>query len=277
MNDDAPVKDAAPAPPVAVENLHYEYPGGGFALQDVSFRIEAGEIVGLVGPSGAGKSTLLMHLNGLLPESSPARDGDARVRIHGTAVTKAALQQIRREVGFLFQDPDDQLFCPTVREDVAFGPLNSGLSQDEARRRMQAALRQVGLEAFEQRSTIQLSLGERRRVCLAGVLACEPRVLVLDEPFSNLDPRSRNQLTEILQRFAGAQNVATHDLDLVATLCRRVIVIDGGLIRAEGPAEQILRDRELMHRHGLEVPWRWRTPVSYGGENSDLARSPKNE
>lgn len=275
MNDVASDENAMGA--VEVATLHYAYPGGGFALQDVSFKIADGEIVGLVGPSGAGKSTLLMHLNGLLPEVPAATESAAQVHVHGTAVTKANLQRIRREVGFLFQDPDDQLFCPTVREDVAFGPLNLGLPQEEARERMRAALRQVGLEDFERRSTIQLSLGERRRVCLAGVLACEPKVLVLDEPFSNLDPRSRNQLTEILRRFGGAQIVATHDLDLVATLCGRVIVIDDGLIRAEGPTERILRDRELMERHGLEVPWRWRTAVSPDDGGTDLARSPKSE
>lgn len=275
MNDDASDENAITA--VDVATLHYSYPGGGFALQDISFRIADGEIVGLVGPSGAGKSTLLMHLNGLLPEVPAANESAAQVHVHGTAVTKSNLQRIRREVGFLFQDPDDQLFCPTVREDVAFGPLNLGLTQEEACERMRAALRQVGLEHFEQRSTIQLSLGERRRVCLAGVLACEPKVLVLDEPFSNLDPRSRNQLTDILRRFEGAQILATHDLDLVATLCGRVIVIDDGLIRAAGPAEQILRDRELMTRHGLEVPWRWRTPVSSDEQDTDLARSPKSE
>jgi cobalt/nickel transport system ATP-binding protein len=243
---------------VTVRNLHYRWPAGEFQLQDVAFELAPGERVGLIGPSGAGKSTLLMHLNGLLPERAPRSESEAQVSIDDMPVTKANLQQIRQRVGFLFQDPDDQLFCPTVREDVAFGPLNLGCSQRETHERIASSLRQVGLQGYELRSTVQLSLGERKRVCLAGVLACRPDVLVLDEPFSNLDPRNRRNLQELLAGLPATQLLATHDLNLVAEFCSRVLVIDGGLIRAAGPTEILLRDGQLMHEHGLEIPWCFR-------------------
>jgi energy-coupling factor transporter ATP-binding protein EcfA2 len=257
MNDPSQFHSAAA---VTVRDLYYRWPAGEFQLQDVAFELAPGERVGLIGPSGAGKSTLLMHLNGLLPDRTPRGADEARVSIDDMPVTKENLQQIRQRVGFLFQDPDDQLFCPTVREDVAFGPLNLGCSQRETRERISSSLRQVGLQGYESRSTVQLSLGERKRVCLAGVLACRPDVLVLDEPFSNLDPRNRKNLQELLAGLPATQLLATHDLNLVAEFCSRVIVIDGGLIRAEGPAETLLRDGQLMHEHGLEIPWCFRRP-----------------
>ena len=169
-------------------------------------------------------------------------------------MAKEHLLEIRRRVGFLFQDPDDQLFCPTVQEDVAFGPLNLGLSQDKVRKRVTESLKAVGLEEFEYRSTLQLSLGERKRVCLAGVLACEPSVLALDEPSGNLDPRARRGLLEILRAFEGCQIIATHDLNFVVEHCDRVIVLDEGRIQADGSPKSILADADLMERHGLEVP-----------------------
>ncbi|HEX4071001.1 MAG TPA: ABC transporter ATP-binding protein [Planctomycetaceae bacterium] len=242
-----------------VSGLSYVYPNGQRALQDVCFSLKRGEIVGIVGPSGAGKSTLLLHLNGLLPQRAvhavPSSNG-AAVHVAGLSASGEHLAEIRRLVGFLFQDPDDQLFCPTVREDVAFGPLNLGLSREDVERRIAESLALVRLEGYERRSTLQLSLGERKRVCLAGVLACHPLILALDEPFSNLDPRARRTLVDVLQRFDGAQLIATHDLDMVAELCTRVIVLDEGKVRADGPAAVILSDRGLMDRHGLEVPLR---------------------
>jgi energy-coupling factor transporter ATP-binding protein EcfA2 len=242
-----------------VNGLSYAYPNGQRALQDVRFSLTRGEIVGIVGPSGAGKSTLLLHLNGLLPQraqhASPSSNG-AAIHVAGLSVGGQHLAEIRRLVGFLFQDPDDQLFCPTVREDVAFGPLNLGLPREDIERRIAESLAAVRLEGYEHRSTLQLSLGERKRVCLAGVLACHPLILALDEPFSNLDPRARRMLIDVLQRFEGSQLIATHDLDLVAELCTRVIVLDEGKVRADGPAAEILSDRGLMDRHGLEVPLR---------------------
>jgi cobalt transport protein ATP-binding subunit len=246
---------ASARPILSVRNLSYRYPGGVRALEDVSFEVRAGEAVGIVGPSGAGKSTLLMHLNGLLPERPPAA-GEAAVVVDGLDVAAGNLPEIRRRVGFLFQDPDDQLFCPTVGEDVAFGPLNLGIPHDEVRRRITESLTAVGLTGYEDRSTLQLSVGERKRVCLAGVLACQPQVLALDEPSSNLDPRARRELIAILERFAGSRIVATHDLDLVAAHCNRVLVLDGGRIHAEGPPRIVLSDPVIMERHGLEVPLR---------------------
>jgi cobalt/nickel transport system ATP-binding protein len=244
-----------------VNHLTYEYPGGVRALDDICFSVPAGARVGILGPSGAGKSTLLMHLNGLLPDSisnGQAPLNSAAVKIAGLPMTSQNLREIRRLVGFLFQDPDDQLFCPTVREDVAFGPLNLGLSSEEVERRVAESLAAVGLADCQRRSTLQLSVGERKRVCLAGVLACHPSVLALDEPASNLDPRARRSLLAILQEFSGIQIIATHDLDLVAEHCDRVIVIDDGKIRADGPPRTILSDAVLMDRHGLEVPLRMR-------------------
>ncbi len=243
---------------ICVRSLSYAYGGGPAVLSDISFDVPAGQKVAVVGPSGAGKSTLLMHLNALLPESPPTLDNDASVLVSGVAACRPNLQTVRQRVGFVFQDPDDQLFCPTVREDIAFGPLNLGLSRDEVLDRVTECLALVGLAGYEHRSTLQLSLGERKRVCVAGVLACQPQTLVLDEPFTNLDPRARRSLIEILKQFDGAQIIATHDLDLVVELCDRVIVLDAGQVQADGPARDILRDGTLMEQHGLEVPWQLR-------------------
>jgi len=192
--------------------------------------------------------------------------------VAGLSVGGEHLAEVRRLVGFLFQDPDDQLFCPTVREDVAFGPLNLGLSREDVERRITESLAAVHLEGFERRSTLQLSLGERKRVCLAGVLACHPLILALDEPFSNLDPRARRTLIEVLKRFDGSQLIATHDLDVVAELCTRVIVLDEGKIRADGPTEVVLSDRHLMERHGLEVPLRLQQSESERARTEDRSR-----
>ncbi|MEI8017005.1 MAG: ABC transporter ATP-binding protein [Schlesneria sp.] len=243
---------------IELSGLTFHYSSGRMALNDVTFSIHDGERVALVGPSGAGKSTLLMHLNGLLPAQSVVNDADARVCIKSQPVTKGRLREVRRQIGFLFQDPDDQLFCPTVREDVAFGPLNLGLSHEEVLIRVDRSLLAVGMPEHGPRNPSQLSTGERKRVCLAGVLACEPSILVLDEPTSNLDPRARRQLLEILRTFPGAQIIATHDLDFALELCQRTLVLDGGQLQADGPVEQVLANSILMDRHGLEVPWRLR-------------------
>lgn len=251
--------DEYPDPILVVERLDYRYPNGLLALADVGFQVSNGERLGIVGPSGAGKSTLLLHLNGLLPNSPSlalAEGQSAVVTVRGLPVIKENLSEVRRHVGFLFQDPDDQLFCPTVKEDVAFGPLNLGLARAEVLQRVSDSLATVGLAGYEDRSTLQLSVGERKRVSLAGVLACAPTLLALDEPSSNLDPRARRTLMGILRSFPGTCILATHDLDLVVELCDRVIVLDQGLIQADGPTGTILADEPLMQQHGLEVPLR---------------------
>jgi energy-coupling factor transporter ATP-binding protein EcfA2 len=253
---------------VRVERLSFRYPGGPSVLTDINFTIAPGEIVGLVGPSGAGKSTLLQHLNGLLPSNLPeapplpVAEGTGQVlSIDDIPVARQTIAEVRRRVGFLFQDPDDQLFCPTVFEDVAFGPLNLGLSDEEVRLHVRDSLAAVGLAGYEPRSTLRLSLGERKRVCLAGIFACQPSVLALDEPFSSLDPRARRTLISILKQFQGSQVIATHELDVVVDLCHRVLLLDGGQLRADGPTQEVLGNAALMERHGLEVPWRLRTPT----------------
>jgi cobalt/nickel transport system ATP-binding protein len=236
---------------VDVERLSYRYRDGAEALRDLTFSIAEGERVGLIGPNGAGKSTLLLHLNGVLPERPP---GPAAVRIFGTPVEGAHLPSIRAQVGLLFQDADDQLFCPTVGEDVAFGPRQLGLRAAELAARVREALDRVGLAGFEERAPHHLSEGEKRRVCLAGLLACDARVLALDEPTSSLDPRGRRELKALLPRLPATQIVATHDLELVVETCSRVLLLDGGRLVAQGPTVEVLNDEELMLAHGLERP-----------------------
>jgi len=238
-------------PAIEVRDLVFRYPDGTDALRGVTFSVAPGESVGLIGPNGAGKSTLLLHLNGLLPEHLT---GESAVRVSGERLTADNVHAIRRTVGLLFQDPNDQLFCPTVFEDVAFGPRQFGLSEEEVGRRVREALARVGLQGFENRAPHHLSGGEKRRVCLAGVLACEPGILVLDEPSSDLDPCSRRELKELLRKIPITKIIATHDLELVVELCSRVLVLDAGTIVAEGPTVSLLSDEELMLRHRLERP-----------------------
>lgn len=236
---------------IEISNLSYRYHDGTEALRGVSFVVAEGECVGLLGPNGSGKSTLLLHLNGLLPEK-PAVNG--QVRIFDRLVHLETMAQLRREVGLLFQDPDDQLFCATVEEDVAFGPRQLGLSADRLSRRVETALASVGLAGFGRRSTHHLSHGEKRRACLAGVLACAPSVLVLDEPTSDLDPRGRREFKALLRDIPATKLIATHDLEMVVELCSRVIVLDEGRVVAQGPTVELLDDEPLMLAHGLERP-----------------------
>jgi len=256
--------DGVPTPALEVRDLHFRYADGqgahapqvgradhAEALRGVSFSIADGEAVALIGPNGAGKSTLLLHLNGLLPE---ARGERCCVYVQGKAVAPENLREIRRQVGLLFQDPNDQLFCPTVFEDVAFGPEQLGLSPAEVRARVAESLSVVGLAGFEQRAPHHLSVGQKRRVCLAGVLACKPSILVLDEPTSNLDPRTRREVRRLLGGIAITKLIATHDLEFAVQLCPRVIVLDQGVIVAQGPTPELLADEDLMLRHGLERP-----------------------
>jgi cobalt/nickel transport system ATP-binding protein len=236
---------------IEISNLHYRYHDGTAALNGVSLRVAAGECVGLLGPNGSGKSTLLLHLNGILPEKL---DGGGAVKILGETVTKQNLEKIRRQVGLVFQDPDDQLFCPIAAEDVAFGPQQLGLSEAEIAGRVRSALAEVGLAGFARRATHHLSHGEKRRLCLAGVLACDPEILVLDEPTSDLDPRGRREFKALLRGIPATKLMATHDLELVVEMCSRVVVLDHGTVVADGPTRELLNNEELMLAHGLERP-----------------------
>jgi cobalt transport protein ATP-binding subunit len=230
--------------------LHFAYPDGRIALHDVSFRVEAGETMGVIGPNGAGKSTLLLHLNGLL--GMPPQAGS--ISINGLRIESPNLLEIRRRVGLLFQDPDDQLFSASVGEDVAFGPQQLGLGQAEVSRRVAAALAAVKLSGFESRAPHHLSLGEKRRVCLAGVWACQPEILVFDEPTANFDPRGRREFIELCRSLPATKLIASHDLEMILALCQRVVVLDAGRLVAMGETRQILADEPLMLAHGLEKP-----------------------
>jgi len=248
VNSNTPIR----SPAIDVRRLHFHYDTSDGQIHDIRFTIPPGQSTALVGPNGAGKSTLLFHLNGILPESF---DGVApTVFIHGQAVCPRTLDAIRREVGLLFQDPDDQLFCPTVFEDVAFGPAQHGLTKPQIAQRVSEALASVGLTGFEKRSPHRLSGGEKRRACLAGVLACRPSILALDEPTNGLDPRGRRELIALLRHLSATKIIATHDLDLVVQICSHVILLDGGGVVAKGDTAKILGDEPLMLAHGLEVP-----------------------
>jgi cobalt/nickel transport system ATP-binding protein len=245
-----------------VRGLAFAYPDGHPALSGVDLTVEPGERVALLGPNGAGKTTLVLHLNGIhLPATG-------EVRVTGLPVAKAALKEIRRRVGVVFQDPDDQLFMPTVRDDVAFGPANLGLRGTELDRRVQAALAAVGMEDVAGRPPHHLSFGQRRRVAVATVLAMEPDVLVLDEPSSNLDPAGRRELADVLRSLDLTMLMVTHDLPYALELCPRAVVMDGGAIVADGPTAELLADRELMAAHRLELPFGFDPRVVAGGGSS---------
>jgi cobalt/nickel transport system ATP-binding protein len=234
---------------IRVRDLHFAFAGGRTALEGVSFEVAVGECVGLVGPNGAGKTTLFLCLCGILPGRpgaaelaglDPARSADRRL--------------LPARVGVVLQHSDDQIFNSTVFDDVAFGPLNLGLPAEEVRRRVADALGRVGLAGFDERVPFHLSGGEKRRVALAGVLAMRPDILLLDEPSADLDPRGRRQLIDLLRGLPGTKLVASHDLEMILELCRRVLVLDRGRLVADGEARAMLADAALTERHGLEVP-----------------------
>ena len=240
--------DHAP-PALEVEDLAFAYPDGSEALTGVHLRVAAGERVAVLGPNGAGKTTLALHLNGI------HRASRGRITVAGATLEDRTLPELRRRVGLVFQDPDDQLFMPTVREDVAFGPANLGLRGAELQARVAAALATVGCEALADRAPHHLSGGERRRVAIATVLAMAPDLLVLDEPSSNLDPASRRELVTVLRSLAVTQLVVTHDLPLVLELCPRTVIIDGGRVVADGDTVALLADTDLLAAHRLELPF----------------------
>jgi cobalt transport protein ATP-binding subunit len=237
-----------PAHWIAVEHLHFAYPDGFEALRGVDLGVARGEKVALVGPNGAGKSTFMLHLNGI---NQPSHGS---VTIGGTRVGRETLGQIRAEVGLVFQDPDDQLFSPTVRDDVAFGPLHMGLPPDEIHVRVERALAAVGMEGFERRMPHRLSLGQRKRVAIATVLSMNPSVLAFDEPTAALDPRGRRELIGLMASLPQTMVVATHDMRLVGEVLPRTVVMDGGVVVADGPTAELLSDAVLLEAHGLEAP-----------------------
>ena len=230
------------------DDVHYRYPNGYEALCGVSFRITHGEKVALVGANGAGKSTLLLHTNGLL---MPSQGG---VVLGGIALTRRTLPLVRQSVGLVFQDSDNQLFMPTVEEDVAFGPSNMRLEPEEIRRRVTEALDAVGALDLRGESPFRLSGAQKKRVAIATVLAMEPSVLVMDEPTSNLDPRARRQIIDLIRRFSHTTLIATHDMEMVLDLCDRTIVMKEGRIVADGSTRHVFGDLALLEECGLEQP-----------------------
>ncbi len=235
-------------PWLVVEDLYFSYPDGFRALDGVNLAIGRGEKVALIGPNGAGKSTLMLHLNGINQPTS------GTVRIGELSVEKANIGRIRAEVGLVFQDPDDQLFSPTVYDDVAFGPVHMGLPKEEVDSRVSAALEAVGLAGFERRQPHHLSIGQRKRAALATVLSMSPSVLVLDEPSAGLDPRGRRELINMLRGLEQTMLVSTHDMKLVAEVFPRTIIVDAGKVVADDSTANVLADRALLEAHGLEQP-----------------------
>jgi cobalt/nickel transport system ATP-binding protein len=233
---------------VDFQSVAFRYPDGTAALNGITFRITHGESVGIVGANGAGKSTLLMHMNGyLMPSSGVVTIGDV-------VLQKGTANEIRRRVGLVFQNPDDQLFMPTVFDDVAFGPLNLGLDEADVRQRVDDALRQVNGLSLKDKPPHHLSGGQKSAVAIASVIAMEPDILVMDEPAANLDPRSRRSLIDLLRTFSHTKIVASHDLDLILDVCTRCIVIRNGVVAADGPVERILSDKCLLEENNLELP-----------------------
>jgi cobalt/nickel transport system ATP-binding protein len=235
---------------IVIENLNFQYPDGHTALRDVSLHVERGERVALIGPNGAGKSTLMLHLNGIL-------QGQGHVNVAGIDVsgaTRDALRRLRAAVGMVFQDPDDQLFSPTVFDDVAFGPLYMGLEECEVRERVARALAWVKMETYADRVSHHLSAGEKKRIAIATVLAMEPRLLALDEPSAGLDPGARRALIELLSGLPQTLVISTHDMRLVQALCERTVILDQGCVVADGRSAEILDDEVLLQAHDLERP-----------------------
>jgi cobalt/nickel transport system ATP-binding protein len=230
-----------------VHDLHFSYHDGLTALRGVSFEMCEGEKVALVGPNGAGKSTLMLHLNGIL-------SGHGQVTVGGNHLTRDNLPVIRSMVGLVFQNPDDQLFSPTVFEDVAFGPLHMGLPMDEIESRVKSALEAVRMSSFRDRLSHHLSVGEKKRIAIATVLSMDPQILILDEPSAGLDPRGRRTLINLLHELPITMLVSTHDMRLVQELFPRTIVMDEGQIVADGKTKEILQNEELLTAHGLEKP-----------------------
>ncbi len=231
---------------IEVTDLEFSYPDGRKALHGVTLAVEPGEKVALVGPNGAGKSTLMLHLNGIL-------EGQGVIEVAGLPLNDTNLGKIRAAVGLVFQNPDDQLFSPTVFDDVAFGPLHMGLDEATVRQRVADALAAVGMADYAERISHHLSIGEKKRIAIATVLSMEPEILVLDEPTAGLDPRARRQLINLLRELDMTMLVSTHDMPVVAELFERTVIMEGGRVVASGPTTELLADQALLQQHGLEL------------------------
>ena len=236
---------------IRAEHISFSYEGGPAVLRDVSFSVAPGEAVGLIGANGAGKSTLLRLLTGLLPLTA------GELHVSGMPVDKKHLRSIRREVGFVLQNPDDQMFMPTVYEDMMFAPLNDGLSRQEAERRVGAVLEALSLTELRSRYNHKLSGGEKRMAAIATVLVTEPKLLLMDEPTAALDPYGRRQVIRTVNSLSAARLIASHDMDMIYDTCQRVLLLDGGRIVCDGPARELLQDRALLEAHRLEPPLRF--------------------
>jgi cobalt/nickel transport system ATP-binding protein len=234
-------------PVLQIKNLDFSYPDGQSALRSVSLVIDRGEKVALVGPNGAGKSTLMLHLNGIL-------HGNGQIEIAGLPIIDANLPLIRAKVGLVFQNPDDQLFSPTVFEDVAFGPLHLGYSEAEVRERVAGALAKVGMSSYAGRLSHHLSIGEKKRISIASVLSMDPELLVLDEPSAGLDPRARRLLINLLRELPLTMLISTHDMLMVRDLFPRMVIMDEGRVVADGRTTVLMEDQSLLEAHGLEKP-----------------------
>jgi cobalt/nickel transport system ATP-binding protein len=240
---------------IKVKSLYYTYPDGKNALKGIDLSVREGEKVALIGPNGAGKSTLLLCLNGILKARG-------EIEVLGERLDGRNLAKVRSKVGLVFQNPDDQLFCPTVFDDVAFGPINIGLKRETVNLKVKEALGRVGMSGFEGRCPHHLSFGEKKKISIATVLSIEPEILLLDEPTSNLDPSSRKELIRLLQKIDKTLLVATHDLEMVLEVCEWVYLLFDGWIKASGPITSILGNKELMDSSSLEVPLSLKLRVS---------------
>lgn len=238
---------------IEIRDLSFTYPDGSLALLGINMEVCRDECLGLVGPNGAGKSSLLLHLNGLLL-------GQGTIRIAGSEVNPQNLLTIRKKVGLVFQNPEDQLFMPTVYEDVSFGPQNLGLKNPELKNTVEAALSAVDLNEKKEHLSYHLSVGEKKRAAIATILSMHPEIFVLDEPTSNLDPRCRRSIIKILKALGTTTLIASHDLELILEVCNRVVLLDKGKIIVQGQPKELFSNKTLMETHGLEVPLSLKSP-----------------
>lgn len=254
------------SPAIACERLSYSYDGKTRALHEITLEISGGEKIGIIGPNGAGKSTFLTLLNGL-------RSGEGSISVFGVKITPKSSRLIKSAVGLVFQNPDDQLFCPSVYEDVAFGPLNLGLSRESVNSRVENALDEVGLNGYEERFALHLSYGERKLVAIATILSMQPEIIAMDEPTSNLDPAHRRKIINWIRRSKQTLVITSHDLDMVLETCGRIYIFNQGHLRVSGDTVKILTDKALLERHDLELPLRLQKVVLQGNQSGNRVKA----